>query len=285
MTSSTAASLGASPGSTPAPAAAGAVGPLLHFWRKARSFSQLDLAHEAEVSPRHISFLETGRARPSREMVLLLSSVLDVPLRERNALLLAAGFAPVFGESPLDSPELAAVQSALVAILRQQEPFPAVVMNRHWDLVQVNEAARRFFGLLLGDRATPGPANVVRLMFDPNGLRPCVENWEAVAETLLQRVRREAVGGVPDAALDALLAEVLAYPGVPKHLRRWTVRAPSVPVVPIRFRKGDRLFNYFSAVTTLGTPQDVTLQEMRIEAFFPADPGTEEAARALRAEA
>lgn len=258
-----------------------AIGPLLQYWRKTRSLSQLALAHEADVSPRHICFLETGRAKPSREMVMLLSNVLDVPLRERNAMLLAAGFAPMYAESQLDAPQLQAVQTALLAILRQQEPFPAVVMNRHWDLVQANEAARRFFGLLLGDLATARPANVVRLMFDPNGLRPWVSNWEVVAETLLQRVHREAVGGVPDATTDELLAEVLAYPGVPKHLRRLNLAAPSVPVIPICFRKGDHAFNYFSAVTTLGTPQDVTLQELRIEAFFPADAATERSARAL----
>jgi transcriptional regulator with XRE-family HTH domain len=261
---------------------AGTIGPLLHYWRKARSLSQLALAHEAEVSPRHICFLETGRARPSREMVMLLSQVLDVPLRERNAMLLAAGFAPMFAQSRLDAPELQAVQTALLAILRQQEPYPAVVMNRHWDLVQVNAAASRFFGFLLGERAAAEPANVVRLMFDPNGLRPFVANWDIVAETLLQRVHREAVGGVPDAITDDLLAEVLAYPGVPKHLRRLSLAAPTVPVIPICFCKGNQVFNYFSAVTTLGTPQDVTLQEMRIEAFFPADSATEGRARAMR---
>ena len=268
--------------STQIASATRAIGPLLQYWRKTRSLSQLALAHEADVSPRHICFLETGRAKPSREMVMLLSKVLDVPLRERNALLLAAGFAPMYAESQLDAPQLRAVQTALLAILRQQEPFPAVVMNRHWDLVQGNDAARRFFALLLGEQVAAGPSNVVRLMFDPNGLRPRVENWEVVAETLLQRVHREAVGGVPDATTEALLTEVLAYPGVPQHLRRLNLAAPSVPVIPICFRRGDRVFNYFSAVTTLGTPQDVTLQELRIEAFFPADAATEAHARALR---
>jgi transcriptional regulator with XRE-family HTH domain len=261
--------------------AAPTIGPLLRYWRNTRSLSQLALAHEADVSPRHICFLETGRAKPSRDMVVLLSNVLGVPLRERNAMLLAAGFAPLYRESELDAPELGAVQTALQAILRQQEPFPAVVMNRHWDLVQGNQAAQRFFGLLLAERALPEPVNVVRLMFDPQGLRPWVTNWEAVAETLVQRVHREAVGGVPDAATTRLLNEVLNYPGVPKELRRRNLGAPSVPVIPICFRKGEHVFNFFSAVTTLGTPQDVTLQELRIEAFFPADEATEERARAL----
>ncbi len=266
----------------PAQVEAPAIGTLLRSWRKTRSLSQLALALEAEVSPRHICFLETGRAKPSRDMVVLLSNVLDVPLRERNAMLLAAGFAPLYRESRLDAPELAAVQTALQAILRQQEPYPAVVMNRHWDVLQGNAAADRFFGLLLGDREVRQPMNVVRLMFDPRGLRPAVTNWEAVAETLLQRVHREAVGGVPDEATLRLVAEVLAYPEIPKRLRRLNLAAPSVPVIPIRFRHGEDTFNYFSAVTTLGTPQDVTLQELRIEAFFPADAATEERARALR---
>ena len=140
-----------------ASAAAGSqLGTLLQYWRKTRSLSQLALAHDAEVSPRHISFLETGRAKPSREMVLLLSNVLDIPLRERNVMLLAAGFAPVYAETRLEAPELGAVQKALRAILSQQEPFPAVVMDRHWDILQTNEAAQRFFGLLLGERAAAG---------------------------------------------------------------------------------------------------------------------------------
>src|SRR5262245_35281149 len=155
-------------------------------------------------------------------------------------------------------------------------------MNRHWDIVHANEAAERFFGFLLGRRATTEPANVVRLMFDPNGLRPHVSNWEAVAEALLQRVHREAVGGVTDAATAKLLAEVLAYPGVPRRLSVLNLAAPSVPVIPVCFRKGDQAFNYFSTVTTLGTPQDITLQELRIECFFPADTPTEDRARALR---
>ena len=266
-----------------ASAAAGTrVGPLLQYWRKTRSLSQLALAHEAEVSPRHICFLETGRAKPSREMVMLLSNVLDIPLRERNALLLAAGFAPVYAETRLEAPELGAVQAALRAILSQQEPFPAVVINRHWDIVQTNEAAQRFFGLLLGERASAGPANVVRMMFNSNGLRPFVSNWEAVAEALIQRVHREAVGGVTDPATARLLEEVLAYPNVPKRLRRLNLGAPSVPVIPVCFRKDEHAFNFFSTVTTLGTPQDVTLQELRIECFFPADAATEQQARVLR---
>jgi transcriptional regulator with XRE-family HTH domain len=257
-------------------------GSLLLYWRKARTLSQLALANEAEVSARHLCFLETGRAKPSREMVLLLASVLEVPLRERNALLLAAGFAPTYTEMKLDAPELARVRMALFAILRQQEPLPAVVMNRRWDIVHANEGAQRFFRLLLGDRASQ-PANVVHLMFDPQGLRPYVSNWESVAETLVQRVRREALGGVTDADAAKLLAEVLAYPDVPKRLRHGNSSVPALPVIPICFRKAAHAFDFFSTVTTLGTPQDVALQELRIECFFPANPETEARARALAA--
>src|SRR5271154_834179 len=203
--------------SAAASVSASSMGGLLQYWRKARNLSQLALANAAEVSARHICFLETGRARPSRDMVVLLSTVLDVPLRERNALLLAAGFAPVYGEGNLKAAELLPVRAALDAILRQQEPFPAVVMSRHWDVLDTNDAAKRFFAFFLGPRASE-PANVLRLMFDPNGLRPFVTNWNAVAEALVARARREAVGGVPDSVTRHLLDEILAYPDVPRRL-------------------------------------------------------------------
>lgn len=247
------------------------VGALLQHWRQAGHLSQLALATEAGVSARHLCFVETGRAKPSRDMVLLLATALDVPLRERNALLLAAGFAPLYRETDLDAPELASVRSALDAILRQQEPFPAVVMNRHWDVLATNAAASRFFGFLLGPTADAEPANVIRLMFSPHGLRPYVTNWETAAEALIRRVHREAVGGLPDEATAQLLSEVLAYPDVPPRWRRPSLEAPLLPVVPVSFMKAGKAFNYFSAVTTLGTPQDILLQEVRIESFFPLD--------------
>lgn len=264
------------------PAGPPPIGVLLQYWRRVRNLSQLALAHEASMSPRHLCFLETGRARPSREMVLLLAETLAVPLRERNALLLAAGFAPMFRESTLDAPELEPVRAAIDAILQQQEPYPAVVMNRHWDIVATNRAAARFFGLLL-DRRTPpaGASNVLRLMFHPDGLRPSVENWEAVAQALVQRLHREAVGGALDDAGRQLLSEILDYPGVPSRWRMPDLGAPIVPVVPVSFRHGDRMFRFFSAVTVLGTPQDITLQELRIECFFPLDRETTHSVRLL----
>lgn len=233
--------------------------------------SQLALATEAGVSARHLCFVETGRARPSREMVLLLASTLDIPLRERNALLLAAGFAPIYQEANLDAPEVASVRSALDAILRQQEPFPAVVMNRYWDVLATNVAASRFFRFLLGEAAAVEPANIIRLMFSPRGLRPFVTNWESAAEALIRRVYREAVGGMPDEKTATLLSEILAYPDVPVRWQKPSMETPLLPVVPVSFSKEGTTFNFFSAVTTLGTPQDVTLQEVRIESFFPLD--------------
>ena len=196
-----------------------ALGALLQYWRRARNLSQLALAHEANVSPRHVSFVETGRAKPSRDMVLTLADALGVPLRERNALLLSAGFAPMFNESALDDREVAPVRLAIDAILKQQEPYPAVVMNRRWDIVATNDAASRFFGLLVDGRTPHGAGNVLRLMFHPDGLRPCVDNWEAVAQALVRRVHREALGATRDDAGRALLAEVLDYPGVPARWR------------------------------------------------------------------
>ena len=266
------------------PRRASSVGALLQYWRKMRNFSQLALANEADVSPRHVCFLETGRAQPSREMVMLLAKALDVPLRERNALLLAAGYAPMYKETKLDAPELGRVRVALDAILRQQEPFPAVIMNRTWDVLAANDAAQRFFAFLLGPGGGTAPANVIKMMFHPSGLRPYVDNWESVAEALVQRMHREAVAGVRDDATARLLEEIFAYPDVPRRLRRPKVDIAVVPVLPVCFVKGDKKFNYFSTVTTLGTPLDVTLEEIRIECFFPADANTERLARELENE-
>jgi transcriptional regulator with XRE-family HTH domain len=259
------------------------VGRLLKHWRQVRRKSQLTLSLEADVSPRHLGFIEVGRAKPSREMVLTLAKALDVPLRERNDLLLAAGFAPMYRETGLSEPAMAQARRALDSILRQQEPFPAVVMDRYWNILLTNDGATRFFGLFVDLAAEPAPANVLRLMFDPAKLRAFVENWESVAEALIQRVHREAVGGAPDSRTAALLQELLSYPGVP---RRWQVpdlTAVSMPFLPVEFRTSDQVMRFFSTVTTLGTPQDITLQEIRIECFFPGDPSTEERARDLAA--
>jgi hypothetical protein len=183
----------------------------------------------------------------------------------------------------LDAPALAAVRDALETILAQQEPFPALVMDRSWDIRHTNSAARRFFAFLQDGRPAgpPGAANVLRRMFHPDGVRPHVTNWPEVAEALVRRARREAIGGVLDERAQRILGEVLDYPDVPAHLRVLDAMSPVLPIVPIRYERGGRRFDYFSTVTTLGTPQDVTLQELRIECFFPMNDETREHAREL----
>jgi transcriptional regulator with XRE-family HTH domain len=257
------------------------VGPLVAYWRNQRRMSQLALATEAEVSPRHLSFIESGRSNPSRDMVLLLARVLDVPLRERNRLLQAAGFADAYRESALDAPQLATVSRALEAILAQHRPFPAVVLDRRWNIVRANDCAERFFAFLLAGQTPPAPPNVLRLIFHPQGLRPHVANWEEVAASLIQRVHREAVGHRIDDDVRAIVAEVLSYPGVPASWRQPELAIDLLPIVPVRFARDGQRFSYFSTVTTLGTPIDVTAQETRIECFFPVDDETRDAARAF----
>jgi len=259
-------------------------GAVLRHWRLARRMSQLTLATEAEISSRHLSFLETGRARPSRDMVLLLAGVLEVPLREQNALLTAAGFAPVHRETALAAPELAQVRRALGFMLTQQEPFPALVVDRHWNLVMQNDGARRLFGLFLDPEATaaiPGPPNVARLTLHPRGLRPYITNWELLAAPLIQQIHREAVGGVLDDGTRALLDELLAYPGVPARWRLPDPQAQSMPLLPLALRKDGVSVRFFTTIATVGTPQDITLQELRVECFFPADEATEAHVRRL----
>jgi transcriptional regulator with XRE-family HTH domain len=249
-------------------------GRLLHHWRRVRRKSQLALALDADISARHLSFVESGRAKPSRDMVMKLANALNLPFREGNALLNAAGFAHAYRETGLSQPELAQTQKAIQLIFQHQEPYPAVVMDRHWNLIDSNNSAKSLFGLLLSDSKTPGPPNVLRLMFHPDGLRPWVANWNAVARSLIQRVHREAVGGLPDQKTLSLLEEMKSYAGVSDVVQTPDFTAPITPIQAIQFRKGTLAVDFFSAVTTLGTPLDVTLQEIRIECFFPADEQT-----------
>lgn len=216
-------------------------------------------------------------------MVLQLAEAMAVPLRERNALLMAAGFAPMFRETSLDDASLAPVRAAVDAILAQQEPYPAVVMNRTWGILATNRAATRFFDRLLAGHAPVGAPNVLRLMFDPAALRRHVIDWEVTAQVLLQRVHREAVGGVVDDALRALVDEVCAFPGVPRTWRQPDHSAVVLPIIPVTFDLDGQRFRYFSAVTVLGTSHDITVQELRIETFFPVDAETTQAARRLAA--
>jgi transcriptional regulator with XRE-family HTH domain len=247
---------------------------LLRHWRRVRHASQLALATSVATTQRHLSFIESGRSQPSRQMLLRLARALDIPIRERNQLLLAAGYAPLYREAGLEDAQARHVRAAVEQMLERHEPYPAVVMDRRWNVVSTNSAAGEFFGWLLGDRDTDEPPNVIRFMFHPERLRPYVSNWEAVAESLVQRVHREAIGGVPDRDALALLDEVLAYPGVPTAWQVPDFRNPPLPVVPVEFEKDGLAVSYFSTITTLGTAQDAMLQEIRIESFFPADDAT-----------
>ena len=258
-------------------------GTLLRQWRARRRLSQLDLAVEAGVSSRHLSFVETGRAQPSREMVLLLARALDVPLRDRNALLTAAGYAPIYRETPLAAPAMAHVRRALDFILRQQEPYPALVLDRHWNVLAVNEGSARVQAIFLDATrvAALGAPNAMRLMFHPDAFRPHIVNWEATAASLIQWLHRDAASGFGDAETRALLDELLSYPDVPRQWRTLDLDASTAPFLPIEFRKGELTLRYFTTLTSLGTPHDITLQELRVESFFPADEATEEATRRL----
>ncbi len=258
-------------------------GRLLREWRARRRMSQFDLAGEAEISSRHVSFIETGRAQPSREMVLLLARVLDMPLRDRNDFLTVAGYAPIYRETDLEASAMAQVRRALDFILRQQEPYPALVLDRHWNVLQVNEGSARVQTLFLDPAAVAllGPPNAMRLMFHPRAFRPHIVNWEATAASLIQWLHRDSVSGFGDAETRGLLEELLAYPDVPRQWRSLDLDASTAPFLPIEFRKGELALRYFTTLTSLGTPHDITLQELRIESFFPADEATEEISRRL----
>jgi transcriptional regulator with XRE-family HTH domain len=259
-----------------------AFGAVLRQWRTARRLSQLALAAEAEISSRHLCFLETGRAQPSREMVHLLASALDLSLADRNAMLLAAGFAPAYAERPLQAPEMEPIRRALEFILSRQEPYPALVVDAGWNVVLRNEATARLLGLFLEPGAlTPAQAgNALHLVCHPDGLRRFLVNWEELAGPLIQAIHREAAGGANPVAA-RLRDELLAYPGMPARWRMPDPRAPSPPVLAMRLRRGDLAVTFFSTLTMLATPRDVTLEQLRIECFYPGDRETEDVARRL----
>jgi transcriptional regulator with XRE-family HTH domain len=269
------------------------VGPLLRRWREARHLSQLELALEAEVSARHLSFLETGKAKPSREMLLTLANVLDVPLRERNVLLLAAGYAPIYAETSLNDPRMSQVRAVIEIILNSNEPRSALAHDRHWNVVMANAAFVRFLTLLLGRApaglfplqvTTPPRVNLLHLLFDPNGLRRVMVNWEASAKALLNEAHRR-LAWTRDDALKALIADILRYPGVPVRWREPELEGPQALMLPIELNLNGTIARMFSTVTSVAAPHDVTLQELHVEVFYPADAETEATLRAVFGEA
>ena len=259
--------------SVTAPAPAG-FGQLLRHWRSVRAKSQLDLACDAETTPRYVSFVETGRAQPSRQMVVRLARALDVPLRERNELLLAAGYAPLYSSAPLSSPLLKRVEQALTSMLDQHEPFPAVVLDRGWQVQRANNGAQRLFGRLFAPHPVPAPANVLRLVIEPGPMRDQLRNWAAVVPALLDRAHREAIGGVLDRETAELVRDLRGRPDVARLLTEPDLSPGTAPIVDLHFDMAGTSLRFFSVVSTIGAPIDVTAQELRVEAFFPADDET-----------
>jgi len=252
-------------------------GDLLRHWRSVRLKSQLALASEARTTPRYVSFVETGRAQPSRQMVVRLARALEVPLRERNELLLAAGFAPLYSDASMTSPSFAWVERALDALLTQHEPFPAVVMDRGWNLQRANRGAEELFGRMFAPEPIPDDANVLRLIIEPGPVREHITNWDAVVPALLDRARREAVGGVFDHPTAELVTALRDRPDVADIVRRDDASPAAAPVVDLHFDVDGVELRFFSVVSTIGTPIDVTAQELRLEAFFPSDGDTRDA--------
>lgn len=253
------------------------VGDLLRDWRQRRRRSQLDLALDAEVSARHLSFVETGRAQPSREMLLRLAEQLDVPLRERNALLVAAGYAPVYAATPLDEPEMAAARRAIEMLLAGHEPYPALAVDRHWNLVTANRAV----GLLLEGVAAhllAPPANVLRLSLHPEGVAPRIANLGQWREHALARLRQQ-VDATADPALAALLEELRGYPALATDVGHRERVVHGGVVFPLRIQSAAGVLSFFTTTTVFGTATDITLSELAIESFFPADAATAEALR------
>ncbi|KAF0250081.1 MAG: helix-turn-helix domain protein [bacterium] len=263
-------------------------GTLLRRWRETRRMSQLELGLEATVSARHISFIETGRSKPSREMIVSLANVLDLALRDRNEMLLSAGFAPIYRETSLNDPQMAQVRQALELILKRQEPFGAIVFDLHWNLIMANEGYCAIAALILDQEnkitpyaiMSPPQINLIKLLFDPQGWRPFIVNWEEVAKIMLKRLYRQTLWE-QDLAAQQLLETVLRYPGVSSKWREPNANSSQELVIPLVLSLGDYQLSLFSTIASLGSPQDITLQELHIEAFHPANKETEEIVHTL----
>jgi transcriptional regulator with XRE-family HTH domain len=260
-------------------------GDYLRTWRQRRRMSQLDLALEAEISTRHLSFMETGRSVPSREMVLRLSERLDMPLRERNALLVAAGYAPVYSERRLDDPKVEPARKAMELVLAGHEPYPAIAIDRHWNLVMQNKAVSPMLAGVSPELLTP-PVNVLRLSLHPEGLAPRIVNYWEWRNHLFARLRHQ-ISITGDEVLESLMAELAGYPP-PPGTRLHAAAAGNEygdVVVPLQFASGAGVLSFISTTTVFGTPVDVTVSELALETFFPADANTADILRQLAASA
>lgn len=247
--------------------------------------SQQALALEAGVSTRHLSFVETGRARPNRELLLSLARSLDLPLRARNELLTAAGFSAIYRETALEVPELAQVRRAMDFMLKQQEPFPAIVLDRHWNILKANDAMTRLTRLFLSpqEAQAAGAPNIMRLTYHPQGLRSWIVNWEETASAYIQWLHRDLLR-TNDRETAALLDDLFSYPGIPREWLSLDLDASTQPFLAMEFRKGNIGLRFFTTIASLGTPYDITLHELRVESFFPADDATGAMLRSLASE-
>lgn len=255
------------------------IGDHLREWRQRRHLSQMDLANDAEISTRHLSFIETGRAAPSRDMVMRLAERLDVPLRERNVLLVAAGFAPAFPQRPLDDPALSSARDAVQVVLKAHEPYPALAVDRHWNLMASNAMVAPMLAGVSQKLLTP-PVNVMRLAFHPEGLAPLTVNLAEWCGHLLERLRRQ-IDATADAQLIKLYGELKEYP-IPARGARDRRPMESV-AIPFQIRFGEQVLSFISTTMVFGTPVDITLSELALETFFPADEATAAAMRDLAA--
>jgi len=249
-------------------------GAMLREWRRMRGNSQLDLALHCGLSQRHLSFLESGRSRPSRGMVLHLASALDVPLRDQNAMLLAAGFAPVYQQRSLDASDMKPIDLALEHVLRQQAPYPAIVVDELYTIVRANQALAALMALLTGGAALPEPLNAVEAVLRPDMLRGAIENWDEVAAWMVRRLRAEALLEGTRGAAQALLERVLQLPDVARAASALRADHDLPPTLVLWLRRGETRLGLFSMIATVGTPLDVALQNLRLELFFPADAAT-----------
>lgn len=250
------------------------VGQLVRQWRVTRGLSQLALAERAEVSTRHLSFVETGKSAPSREMVLVLASALDVPLRERNRWLLAAGFAPVYRERELAGPEMGELRRALELIIGRHQPYPAVVVDRRWRVLMGNASVTRVItSFVEPDVIAETSGNAMLLVFHPRGFRKHLVNWDEVARATVERLRREAFEDHAEGGPATLLEQLARYGPLPA-VRTQTPSEPRV-LIPVHLRKGELELRFFTTIASLGTPIDLTAHELRIESYYPVDDATE----------
>jgi transcriptional regulator with XRE-family HTH domain len=254
--------------------ATGAFGDLLRRWRTHRGLSQLSLAHDAELSPRHLSFLENGRSNPSRAMIVKLSEALSVPLRERNRLLLSAGYAPGYSERGVGDPEMAQVRRAIDALLERHAPYPAYAMDGAWNVIAANRWHRMLVGLLAPEEIE-GSGNILKLVFDPRLLRPHIENWNECAPVILRRAERQLSAPHPHPELEKIFTEIRGLPDVEPLAAGAADPARSDLFIPIALRFGDRVVRWMTTVLTFGAAIDVTLEELVVECFFPSDAESE----------